>query len=162
MEGGLYLLESSLAVLALISDPSLIAHARPVDTFPGRTALVARFGRRGVRGEDQVEQHVQQQVSVQTSQLAAASAYFWSKDWQFDVASPPRIHFAPFLFKLSFFAWFLTSRSSKPIDAPGPLGVWFGGRWEASASYDALVALKRIRDIPRLLSILENGKQCGE
>lgn len=118
------LLESSLAVLALISDPSLIAHARPVDTFPGWTALVARFGRGSVREEDQVKEHIQQQVSVQPSQLAA-SAYFWSIDWLFDLVSPPRIHFQNGINSLVFVLFF-TSRSSRPIKAPGPFGVWCG------------------------------------
>lgn len=40
------LLESSLTVLALIPIPAVIAHARPVNTLPGKAAFVTLFGHR--------------------------------------------------------------------------------------------------------------------
>lgn len=73
---GCDLLEPSLAVLALVSDPSSVAHARPVDTFPGEAALVARLAGGGVRRQHQVEQHARQQVSVDGPHGAVAA---WSR-----------------------------------------------------------------------------------
>lgn len=138
-------------MLALITDPSLIAHARPVDTFPGWTALVTRFGRGSVREEDQVKQHVQQQVSMQTSQLTASAV---------DLASPPRIHFQYFI---NFLIFALHPGRASQSEHRGLRGLI--RKVEALAAHNALVALEEIRGIPPLSSILKNENcllQSGE
>lgn len=38
--------ESSLTVLALIPDPTVVTHAGPVDALPGKTAFIAGLGHR--------------------------------------------------------------------------------------------------------------------
>lgn len=88
-----HLLESPLAVLALVSNPSSITDAGSVDTFAGETILVARFCRRCVSEEDQVKQNTHHQVSVDAPQFAVGG-YFRSKEIEFSRASPPWIHFS--------------------------------------------------------------------
>lgn len=87
-----HLLESPLAVLTLVSNPSSITDAGSVYTFSGETILVARFRRRGVSEEDQVKQNTDHQVSVDAPHIAVGG-YFRSKEKEFSRTSPPRIHF---------------------------------------------------------------------
>jgi len=85
-------LEPPLAVLALVSHPSSVTDAGSVDAFPGETVLVARLGRRGVRGQHEVKQHRDYQVSVDSPQIAVGGE-FGSKSKGFRRASPPGMHF---------------------------------------------------------------------
>lgn len=64
-----HLLEPPLAVLALVSDPSAVTHARPVDALPGQAVLVARLGRRGVSSQHQVKEHADHQVSAHAAHI---------------------------------------------------------------------------------------------
>lgn len=50
-----YLLESALTVLTLVSNPSSVADACPIDAFPGETVFLTGFRGRGVRDEHQVK-----------------------------------------------------------------------------------------------------------
>ena len=67
------LLESSLAVLALITDPSWVADTCPSDTLPRQAVFITRICRGGVCEEHKVEQNIQQQVSVDTPQSAVSA-----------------------------------------------------------------------------------------
>ena len=49
------LLESSLTVLTLVSDPALVTDAGTIDTFPREAVFVTRLRRRGFREEHQVK-----------------------------------------------------------------------------------------------------------
>lgn len=57
------LLESSLTVLALIPDPSVVAHASPVEALPRKTVFIARLGHGGgFRVKHELEHHEQPQA----------------------------------------------------------------------------------------------------
>lgn len=69
-----HLLEPPLAVLTLVSDPSAVTDARPIDALPGQ-AVVAQFGRRGVSGQHQVKQHTHHQVSAHAAQVTVGDTF---------------------------------------------------------------------------------------
>lgn len=58
-------------MLTLVSNPSTVTDARAIDALPRQAVLVARFGRRGVRDQHQVKQHIDRQVSADAGRLGA-------------------------------------------------------------------------------------------
>lgn len=86
-----HLLEPPLAVLTLVSDPSAVTDARPIDALPRQAVLVARFGRRGVSGQHQVKQHTDHQVSADAAQ-ATGGGRFGSQGKRFVVTFDRGIH----------------------------------------------------------------------
>ena len=70
------LLESSLTMLTLVSDPALVTDAGTIDTFPREAVFVACFRRRGFREEHQVKYKECHQTSsdiVGSSKIGRAS-----------------------------------------------------------------------------------------
>ena len=65
-----HLLEPPLAVLTLVSDPSAVTDARPIDALSWQAAVVARFGRGGVSAQHQVKEHTEHQVSADAAQVS--------------------------------------------------------------------------------------------
>lgn len=106
-------------MLALVSNPSSITDAGSVDAFSRETVLVTRFRRGGVSEQHKVKQNIDHQVSADAPQIAVGG-WAWSKEKQFGLTFPPRIHFSP--------------QVDQAEQIPGPLGLL----WEKASATQAV------------------------
>lgn len=102
-------------MLALVSNPPSITDAGPIDTLPREAALVAGFGRGGVREEDKVKQNIHHQVSADTPQVDGGG---WK---EFSLTFPPRIHV------------FSSPPGSSKSRVKHPVGLWVCSLGESQA-----------------------------